>query len=290
MLAPGLVRGVASCFASGVAEAATLPIDKVKVLLQDGNSGSMLSCLGTSMAEGPGSSWAGLTPALLRQCSYSSLALILHEPALRLFAPLMAAPLMGGYLLQLWAGGLSGAIAILVFNWTEVLKTQAQLSARRGHEAPTLAAIGRRIYRTDGIGGFWAGSRPNVVRTFLVMAAELGTFNQIKALLTIRMALVDGLWTYLLASSAAALASACTSTPADVVKTRLMAQAGRDDDEKGGGERMNAAQMLRHLLKSDGLGALYKGFVPVCVRKIVWCACFFSLYESLLRLPFLAPL
>ena len=69
-----------------------------------------------------------------------------------------------------------------------------------------------------------AAAKPNLARTFLVMAAELGTFKHAKRVLAPRFG--DGLRAYLAASTVAALAAACTSTPADVVKTRLMAQAG----------------------------------------------------------------
>ena len=36
------------------------------------------------------------------------------------------------------------------------------------------------MYGRSGIRGFWAGLQPNIVRTFLVNAAELGTFDTVK--------------------------------------------------------------------------------------------------------------
>ena len=76
----------------------------------------------------------------------SALSLALYDPIVAIFGLYLS-----GYLLTLWAGGLSGAIAIFVFNWTEVLKTQAQLKRQ------SLRAIGRRIYNAEGLRGFWAG-------------------------------------------------------------------------------------------------------------------------------------
>ena len=149
LLSPGLQRGFASLVASGVAEVVTLPIDKAKVMQQksEADSLSIFGCLADTVdCDGVSACWAGLTPALLRQCLYSSLTLALYDPIVAFFGIFI-----GGYLLRLWSGGLAGAISIFVFNWTEVLKTQAQL--RREN----VAAIAQRIYRTDGLLGFWAG-------------------------------------------------------------------------------------------------------------------------------------
>lgn len=276
-LSPGLRRGISSCIASGVAEGVTLPVDMVKVRLQtSAGSQGIVECLSTAIAQGGLlGCWAGLAPALLRQCCYQSLSLVLHDPVLTFFSSVFT-----GYALQLLAGGTAGAIAIFIFNWTEVLKTQAQLGA---HREASLVAIGQRIYRAEGLKGFWAGSKPNIARTFLVMAAELGTFNQAKRVLLTRYS--EGMGTNLMASTIAAIASACISTPADVVKTRLMAQAGRADGRKGhpAARPVGVVQTARSLVASEaGYGALYKGFLPICVRKILWCACFFMLYEALL--------
>ena len=71
------------------------------------------------------------------------------------------------------------------------------------------------LARKPGIG-------PNITRTFLVCAAELGTYDEAKTQLVSRRLLNDGPVAHLCASSAAGLASACISTPVDVVKTRLM--------------------------------------------------------------------
>ena len=35
------------------------------------------------------------------------------------------------------------------------------------------------------------------------------------------------------------------------------------------------------ILKDEGPGALYKGFVPICVRKLMWVTAFFVCYEKI---------
>lgn len=72
------------------------------------------------------------------------------------------------------------------------------------------------------------------------------------------------------------------STPVDVVKTRLMNQAG------GGGEkgimRYNGVlDACRRIPQIEGIGALYKGFFALASRKVVWTVAYFLAYERALH-------
>ena len=97
----------------------------------------------------------------------------------------------------------------------------------------------------------------------------------------------------------AGVASACVSTPADVIKTRLMNSAG------GTSEYAGVVDAFRSILRREGPLALYKGFLPIVVRKaprrtspatphsphnppysrkdaswqVLWCSMFFASYE-----------
>jgi hypothetical protein len=116
--------------------------------------------------------YKGLAPALLRQVSYSSLSMVLYEPVRNAITTggERAADAVPFYK-RLLAGGVAGGVSIALVNPTEVLKTQQQTAAGRA----SMADIARRVYARDGVRGFWAGVHPNVCRTFLVQAAELGT-------------------------------------------------------------------------------------------------------------------
>lgn len=118
-----------------------------------------------------------------------------------------------------------------------------------------MVAIARSVVQKDGILGLWAGLGPNVARTFLVNAAELGTYDQAKSMLV--SAVGEGPVAHIGASGIAGVTSALTSTPADVVKTRLMNDAGGEQRYKG---MLHAG---RTILKEEGVGALYGGFYPI---------------------------
>ena len=271
-------RFLASSAAAAIAETCTLPTDVAKVRLQVQVSASgapaysgLLDCLQkTAREEGLAACWKGLQPALIRQICYSSLALVLYEPVRDTVAAATGSE--GGapnFMQRLLAGGTAGAISISVFNPTEVLKTQMQTASR----STTMGSVIRNVYREGGVLSFWAGLQPNIARTFLVNAAELGTYDEAKHRLIPYVG--DNAVAHVGASGIAGVASALTSTPADVVKTRLMNAAG--------GQRVYAGVLdaFGTIVRHEGVLALYKGFVPIVVRKVVWCTVFFLGYERL---------
>lgn len=177
---------------------------------------------------------------------------------------------------QLLAAGTAGSLAISICNPAEVLKTQLQASRA---ERLTMRGVTASVWQTEGIAGFWAGVRPNIARTFLVNAAELGTYAQAKITLVEKGICEDGTLTqHVTASGIAGTVSALTSTPADVVKTRLMNQAGHLHAYRG------MFDALINIPRQEGPASLYKGFIPILTRKLVWCTLFFVSYEQCLRL------
>lgn len=306
-------RFIGSALGAALAETITLPTDVAKVRLQVQNNAAaavrapsvqlagvgggavggavpggaaltgvpytgLVDCLRrTAAEEGPSACFKGLGPALIRQVCYTSMCLVIYEPIRNFYARMGgtgvsqqegAKPNFGQ---RLAAGGTSGALAISVFNPAEVLKTQLQTN--QTEVGVTMGSVARKVYANDGILGFWAGLQPNIVRTFLVCAAEYGTYDEAKARL--QPLTGDGVVTHTCASGIAGFVSACVSTPADVVKTRLMNNAGGEKAYRG---MFHAGSSI---LKEEGFLALYKGFVPICTRKLIWCASFFVSYEKI---------
>ena len=81
------------------------------------------------------------------------------------------------------------------------------------------------------------------------------------------------------ASVAAGLAAALASTPADVVKTRLMNQTlGEGSAYRG------SVDCLVRTVRAEGPLALYRGFVPIWARMAPWSLTFWVSYEQVRRL------
>ena len=175
------------------------------------------------------------------------------------------------------AGGCAGGMAIFVFNWAEVIKVQIQASSTK----TTIIDVVRKVYSTNGVIGFWSGVRPNIARTFIVNAAELGSYDQIKTQIFVPV-FGNTFASHLGASGFAGVISASVSTPVDVVKTRWMNEAAMKTSSLNGEKSSGMIARGLGILKNEGIGALYAGFGPICLRKVCWCAAFFCSYESLL--------
>ncbi|KAJ8600568.1 hypothetical protein CTAYLR_008170 [Chrysophaeum taylorii] len=265
------VRFIASAMGAGCAEIATLPIDVTKVRLQTATRPTSQFGVARSIIvhEGFSALWKGLAPALVRQCSYTGLSLVLYEPIRDAIAGKDVAKHEMPFWKRVLAGGTAGGTSIFVMNPTDVLKARMQNSRDRLSLGGTL----HQIWRHSGLRGLWAGSTPNVARCFVGNAAELGCYDQFKTMLCHKYGLKhDATTTHFGASTLAGFVSSVVSTPVDVLKTRLQAAAGLRND----GLFALALNIPRH----EGFFAFYKGFWPLFQRKVLWTVIFFVAYEK----------
>ena len=273
-------RFVASALAAAIAEVLTLPIDITKVRLQtqvkgpDGklpHAGQMAIGRQLIATEGVGALWKGIVPALVRQCSYTGLSLVLYEPlrnAIGGDTPTAELP----FYKRVLAGGCAGGISIFVMNPTDVLKARMQNSTTTLQLGPTF----KEIWAKSGVRGLWAGTTPNVARCFVGNACELGCYDQFKTtLIESKNPLFgkDSTLTHIGASTGAGFVSSICSNPVDVLKTRLQASAGLSNESLIG--------LATRIPREEGFSAFYKGFWPLFQRKVVWTVFFFVSYEKI---------
>ncbi|CAK4158426.1 unnamed protein product [Aphanomyces euteiches] len=283
------VRFAAGAVASASAEMATLPVDISKVRLQAQGMGAlgapqprytgMFNTIGRiATEEGVGALWKGARPAVARQLVYSSMCMVLYEPFRDAIMTLQGtSPDIGGmsFAQKLMAGGMAGALSISIANPVDVIKVRMQAD-RTGDLYRGLTDAMIKIHRDEGMQGFLKGVGPNVARGFIVNAAELGVYDQVKTTL-ISSGFVEegGVGATFGASLFAGLAGAAASNPVDVIKTRLMTQpAGEAAIYKGIGD------CASRTFREEGLRAFYKGFIPNWMRKAPWCVVFFVSYEE----------
>eukprot|EP00954_Amorphochlora_amoebiformis_P022600 1354444-Amorphochlora_amoeboformis.AAC.2 len=135
-----LQRFLGAGVGAAAAEIVTLPIDISKVRLQTQKpvlvagrmqlpySGMMQAMFRVSMDEGVFALWKGLTPALMRQVSYTGLTFVLYEPVRNFVAGKGVRKEDIPFWKRVLAGGTAGGASILVMNPTDVVKTQMQSS------------------------------------------------------------------------------------------------------------------------------------------------------------------
>jgi len=182
---------------------------------------------------------------------------------------------------------LSGIIAQFLASPADLVKVQMQMEGRRrleGHK-PRVTSMFNAVSKTVAEGGIlslWKGVVPNCQRAALVNMADLATYDKAKHTLLQKTSLKDNWVTHALSSVFAGLAAAVASTPADVVKTRVMNQP---TDSRGIGlVYKSSMDCLIKTVKNEGFFALYKGFVPIWTRMAPWSLTFWVSYEKIRKM------
>jgi len=88
------------------------------------------------------------------------------------------------------AGGLSGMIGSAIANPADLIKTRMQASPPG--ESYTVGWHINDVYSKSGIGGFWAGVAPTVIRATLLNGTKLGTYDAAKHSLIDNEIMADG--------------------------------------------------------------------------------------------------
>ncbi|KAJ2944424.1 hypothetical protein O0L34_g3759 [Tuta absoluta] len=276
--------------ASIVAEFGTFPIDTTKTRLQvqgqridprhvELRYSGMVDCfVKTSQEEGVKALYCGIWPAVLRQATYGTIKFGTYYSMKRWLA---ARRPDGGSIEHLptntfcaaFAGGLSSAIA----NPTDVLKVRMQT----GSEKRNLVRCFIDIYHLEGIRGLWRGVGPTSQRAAVIAAVELPVYDACKKRLSVTLG--DTPLNHFASSLLASLGSAVASTPLDVIRTRLMNQRKIKGQIVKSSEKIykGTVDCFLQTVRSEGLLALYKGFVPTWLRMGPWNIIFFITYEQL---------
>ncbi|CAK9002107.1 unnamed protein product [Durusdinium trenchii] len=131
-----------------------------------------------------------------------------------------------------------------------------------------MVSLLQRILREEGVKGLYRGVVVNVQRAALVNLGELSTYDQAKKLILKRSGLDDGLAVHTLSAFCSGFVASICATPADVVKSRVMA-----------GQAHGVVACVRKIVGEEGLWALWKGFFPNWGRLGPWQLAFWITYE-----------
>lgn len=278
-----------SAFAACIAELCTIPLDTAKVRLQlqkriplgDSTAApkyrGLLGTIATiAKEEGFFALWNGIVPGLHRQCLYGGLRIGLYEPVKTFF---IGSYYTGGVPLfsKILAALFTGAIAIVVANPTDLVKVRLQA------EGKLPVGVARRysgalqayyaIVKQEGVAALWTGLGPNIARNAIINAAELASYDQVKETILKIPGFTDNVLTHILAGLGAGFFAVSIGSPIDVVKSRMMG----DSVYKG------TIDCFFKTLKTEGLFAFYKGFLPNFGRLGSWNVLMFLTFEHVKR-------
>lgn len=241
----------------------THPLDLAKVRLQTASKpgqglASMVYQIITK--EGFFKIYSGLTASLLRQATYSTARFGIYEflkesyteqykhtPATHILLPMSM---------------LAGALGGLVGNPSDVVNIRMQndsslpIDQRRNYRNAFDGIY--RIVKEESVGTLFRGLTPNLVRGVLMTASQVVTYDIAKSLLVDNLHLDPAKkLTHFSASLLAGLVATTVCSPADVVKTRIMNAKGSSD---------NAVSILTKAVKNEGVGFMFRGWLPSFIR------------------------
>eukprot|EP00929_Paragymnodinium_shiwhaense_P067091 TRINITY_DN33765_c0_g1_i2.p1 TRINITY_DN33765_c0_g1~~TRINITY_DN33765_c0_g1_i2.p1 ORF type:complete len:314 (-),score=54.29 TRINITY_DN33765_c0_g1_i2:202-1143(-) len=272
--------GVAAC----VATVATHPIDVLKTRVQLGQAASYAGALQTASQGGFEGVrrllTGGMTPALLRALAYGGARLGMYGPidtALRAAVGRSKFDSSGSAVARkVFSGCISGSSAAWLCAPFELLKVRLQQVARlQDAKAPPqgAAAIAKEIVSERGFTGLWAGAGPAALRSALLTASQCVAYDEAKEMLRPffeqsepQPGAGESKLLQFSAGGIAGLVSTTVTSPADVVKTHMMASVSGKNSSSGQLPPQSGFQTARALVAAEGPTVLLKGWFATYVR------------------------
>lgn len=113
-----------------------------------------------------------------------------------------------------------------------------------------------RMSREEGWRSLFRGVWPNSMRAVLMTASQLASYDGFKRVLLEKTSLEDNLTTHFSASFLAGFVATTVCSPVDVIKTRVMSAK----------ETESLVGLLRRTIANEGVGWMFRGWVPSFVR------------------------
>lgn len=155
---------------------------------------------------------------------------------------------------------ISGLLGGIAGNPGDILNVRMQhdsalpLEKRRNYKHALNGVA--RMAREEGIASLWKGVWPNSARAVLMTVGQLATYDGFKGVLLSYTPLQDNLTTHFTASFMAGFVATTICSPVDVIKTRVMSSHVKE----------GIVKMVTDITKAEGLGWMFKGWVPSFIR------------------------
>jgi len=264
-----------------VSKTVMAPVERVKLLMQTQDSNpkvrsgevkrysSIVDCVRrVSSEQGMLAFWRGNLVNCLRYAPQQGSALAFND-AINAMFPVYSSKTdpwksLGS---KLFSGGLAGAVANTICYPFDFARTRlaSDLGGGKAQFKGITDCIMQTV-RSQGLTGLYTGWTPTVIGAFVYRAGQLGLFKQIQDLnpyATDRGAI--GAVSSFVAVTVARSAIMPFNYPFDTVRRRMMLQA-----EKPISERLykGSIDCFQQILKKEGTGGVYKGFVPELFRGV----------------------
>jgi solute carrier family 25 (mitochondrial dicarboxylate transporter), member 10 len=225
----------------------------------------------------------GLTAALLRQLTYSTVRFGVYEDLKTRFAPVPTPtnpkPKQSILTLVFMSSG-AGFLGGLAGNPGDVINVRMQSDAalppeKRRHYNNAINGL-VRIVREEGFMSIFRGVWPNAARAVLMTSSQLASYDSFKNICVEKWAMPDNFITHFASSLAAGFVATTACSPVDVIKTRIMSA----------GHKVGILEALRKAYRKEGLFWMFRGWVPSFVRlgpQTIATMVFFEQHKKIYR-------
>jgi solute carrier family 25 aspartate/glutamate transporter 12/13 len=272
--------------AGAIGATAVYPIDMVKTRMQNqrNNPGApqlyknSIDCFKQIIKyDGYRGLYRGLVPQLIGVAPEKAIKLVVNDFLRDLFGA--DGPDGEVYFpLEVLAGMGAGASQVVFTNPIEIVKIRLQVQGEiyRQTGQPPKSAL--QICRELGFSGLYKGATACFARDIPFSAIYFPTYEALKEVFRKPDEKSDSAWSLLLAGTIAGGISASSTTPFDVIKTRLQVEARAGQDTYTG-----IIDCARKVYAKEGAKAFFKGVVPRVFRSAPQFGVTLLTYEFLQR-------
>jgi solute carrier family 25 aspartate/glutamate transporter 12/13 len=270
--------------AGAIGATAVYPIDMVKTRMQNQRSGgpqlykNSLDCFKTIYKfEGFRGMYRGLIPQLIGVAPEKAIKLVTNDYLRDLFGNPESENEI--YLpLEILAGMGAGASQVVFTNPIEIVKIRLQVQGEIARQEGIQPKSAMQICKELGFAGLYRGATACFARDIPFSGIYFPTYAAFKEAFRKEGEKETTGWGLLLAGSIAGALSASSTTPFDVVKTRLQVEA-----RKGQQTYTGIFDCFKKVYKAEGILAFYKGIVPRTLRSSPQFGVTLLAYEFLQR-------
>ncbi|TXT08952.1 hypothetical protein VHUM_02426 [Vanrija humicola] len=202
--------------------------------------------------------YTGLTASIFRQMTYSLTRLGAYDLIKAQLSNTGAKKLTMGDLVLASAG--AGALGGLAGNPADVLLVRMIADPTKPKDKQfryrnALHGLYRMV-KDEGAASLFRGVVPNTIRAVLMNSSQLVSYDVFKGMILQNTDMKDGIPVHFLASALAGTVATTICSPADVIKSRVMAREGPGGPMK----------VLKKSWQKEGPRFLFKGWLPAWIR------------------------
>jgi len=172
-------------------------------------------------------------------------------------------------------GSFSRCVVTLLLAPVTVVKTRFEGSGTNPYRSTRHALS--TIARTEGIRGLFSGATPTLLRDAPYSGIYFFCYESIKPAMKESLTFSPTILTHAVSAGIAGVIATLATHPQDVIKTRLQITPAAGDSKRG------LLQVIAAIAKEGGMRGFYKGLAPRLIRRPLFAAISWALYEEIVK-------